>query len=201
MSAQVIEVGPHRLCAADFRVGVGAVLAGKRPDAVYCDPPWGPGPLSLFNRLGVKCGAGVDRNREWRAFISDLSRALAEAAPRSAWLEMGRLYVDDALAALKLAGLKVSRVGQVKYGAAWSFVIYCGPDDLDPGPLPDGLSQSRLALHALSRLPRGSTVLDPCCGLGATARACLKLGLRFRGVELNPARLSRTVQLLKGGTG
>ena len=42
----------------------------------------------------------------------------------------------------------------------------------------------------------GGVVLDPCCGKGFTARAAVAAGMRFRGVELNPARAEVTVAWL-----
>lgn len=42
----------------------------------------------------------------------------------------------------------------------------------------------------------GQTILDPCCGLGYTARFAVEHGLTFFGNELNLKRLEKTIERL-----
>ena len=54
---------------------------------------------------------------------------------------------------------------------------------LHPTQKPVALLQWALELL---RLPEGSVVLDPYCGVGTTGVAALRLGLRFVGIEIDP---------------
>ena len=58
-----------------------------------------------------------------------------------------------------------------------------------------GLRQVLAVLSSVAK-PH-DVVLDPCCGTGLTARACLRLGLTFYGNELNAARARKTAALLE----
>ena len=44
--------------------------------------------------------------------------------------------------------------------------------------------------------PSGGIVLDPMCGMGYTARACIKRHLTFYGNEINEKRLQKTAEKL-----
>ena len=43
----------------------------------------------------------------------------------------------------------------------------------------------------------GQTVLDPCCGMGYTAKFALENNLIFRGNEINGKRLQCTIDKLE----
>ena len=58
-----------------------------------------------------------------------------------------------------------------------------------------GRAVTRAALAAVVR--PAMIVLDPCTGLGMTARITHALGGCFRGGEMNPKRLARTEEWLR----
>ena len=71
-----------------------------------------------------------------------------------------------------------------------------GPRDLELAV--DGLHGEPVTREALRTLVRpGMVVLDPCTGLGMTARLTHRFGGRFRGSEMNAARLARTEAWLR----
>jgi hypothetical protein len=66
--------------------------------------------------------------------------------------------------------------------------------------LPDPPHGEPVTVAALSAIVRpGMVVLDPCTGLGMTARITHKLGGMFRGAELNETRLLRAIEGVKKG--
>lgn len=93
----------------------------------------------------------------------------------------------DGIAILHRAGRKRWNGGGSP--ALWTYPPARGPDRGHPTPKPIDLM---LALVASFTDP-GDVVLDPFCGSGTTGVACVRLGRRFVGVEVDPtwAALSR----------
>lgn len=194
-------IGPHRLLAGDLTAGaVAAVMGSDLADVIYTDPPWGPALLQTFATLHEK---GSVPRLPWAAFLAELAMQISLAiAPRApVFVEMGLRWVDELDAAMDAVGLPPRRRWAVTYGAKNhplpSAVSLYGERDVRvdlPVP-PHGEPVTRAILGAVVR--PGMVVLDPCTGLGMTARATHLLGGSFRGVELTAARLERTAAWLR----
>jgi predicted methyltransferase len=98
-------------------------------------------------------------------------------------------------------GLERRRRWPILYGAKKkplpNTVSLYGPRDVEvvlPDP-PHGEPVTQAILGAVVR--PGMVVLDPCTGLGMTARLTHRFGGVFRGTELNPVRLERTAAWLR----
>jgi DNA modification methylase len=57
-----------------------------------------------------------------------------------------------------------------------------------------GADVSKNCIKAVAE--EGAIVLDPCCGMGYTARAAVANKMRFRGNEFNSKRLQKTIDFL-----
>ena len=200
--ASAIAIGEHRLFCGDVTAGAVAELMGdERADIVYSDPPWGPPALQMFATLN---SPGSSPRLQWSAFLDSFCEAVATFRKPSApvFLEMGLRWVSDLRDAMRGAGLDLKRTWEVTYGPKSAprpcALMLFGPRDVAvamPRP-PHGEPVTAAAISAV--IQPGAIVLDPCTGLGMTARITSKLGGRFRGTELNPDRLARTVAWLRG---
>lgn len=174
-------------------------------DMVYSDPPWDAG-----NARAFRTKAGKGRAVDFEAFVGRLADVFRRARG-DVWCEMGNRLHEQQIALLKRAGAHVCDV--------WECVYYGGPRTCrivrlrwrakgearagphPPAPWMGNMSGEAVTRYALSLYPAGQTVLDPCCGMGMTAKYCLEHGHRFVGVELNPRRLANAIDLVAKATG
>jgi len=201
MANELQRIGPHRLLAGDIHTSVvEAAMAGDLADVIYTDPPWGPGLLQMFATMHIPGSAPIC---DWHSFLATLCGACAtyRAPMAPVFVEMGLRWVDELDESMAVVGLPRQRRWAVTYGSKRSPLpstlnLY-GPRDVNvqlPAP-PHGEPVTRAALTAVVR--PGAIVLDPCTGLGMTARFAHRLGGHFRGTELNPERLERTAAWLR----
>lgn len=200
-AAMPIEVGRHRLLCGDITQGAAArMLRGDAADVVYSDPPWGPGNQRYWHTMNAR---GSVPRTSWPSFLAAFCGVCAAHRRPDApvFVEMGLRWVDELDAAMRSVGLEPRRRWRILYGPKRkplpNVLSLFGPRDVEvtmPDP-PHGEPVTRAALAAVVR--PGSIVLDPCTGLGMTARLTHALGGAFRGTELNAARLARTVAWLE----
>lgn len=199
-----MKIGPHRLEVGDIHAGVvERLMADELADVIYSDPPWGPGLLQMFATMNEP---GARPAAEWSAFLAAFAALCATyRAPRApVFVEMGLQWVDQLDAAMAGVGLARRTRWAVSYGAKKAprpatLSLY-GDVDVDirmPEP-PHGEPVTRAALAAV--VVPGSVVLDPCTGLGMTARVTHRLGGLFRGTELNSKRMEVTAKWLRART-
>jgi hypothetical protein len=198
----MIEIGQHRLLCGDITTGAVEVLMGEeRADAVYVDPPWGPGNQQYWHTMRER---GAAPRTDWPTFLEALCGAIARARRPEApvFVEMGLRWTDDLDAAMRAAGLPLRRHWTISYGPRSkplpnSLRLY-GALDV-PVAIPPEASHGEPATRTVlaSVVRPGAIVLDPCTGLGMTARVTHALGGRFRGAEMTAARLERTAAWLR----
>jgi tRNA G10 N-methylase Trm11 len=179
---------------------VDAMLAGQSVDIFYCDPPWGDNSLSYWKGMNRRMTGAVvpqlTHDELYDRFIDLIKRyvrgyVFIETGPR--WVA----YVAERL--------KIFRDVQT-----YSLTYDAGPDlpcgiicattletpwklSFDPGPYRGAELVRRIVADVAKP---GGIVLDPCCGMGYTARAAVAAKMRFRGNELNQARLDKTIAYL-----
>lgn len=197
----MISINPHRLLCGDITTGcVGGLMGDELADAIYSDPPWGPGNQQYWHTMRER---GAAPRTSWPDFLLAFCGVCATyrkpAAP--VFVEMGMRWADELDAAMLRAGLPRQRRWVVTYGPKKNPLpvtlnLY-GPLDIEIA-MPDpahGEPVTRAVLEAVVR--PGAIVLDPCTGLGMTARITHRLGGVFRGTEMNAARLERTAEWLR----
>lgn len=193
------EIGRHRIHLGDVtNGGVAELMGDERADVVYVDPPWGQALLTNFATQ-----AGASPRLPWRGFLDVLAMNIAAVVKPEApiFVEMGCRWTKDLDEAMALWRMPLIKRWDTTYGSAKKpapcTLALFGTRDVDvvmPSP-PHGEAITRAALAAVVR--PGMIVLDPCTGLGMTARVTHALGGCFRGLELVPKRLDRTAQWLR----
>jgi hypothetical protein len=195
MLNEPFEVGRHRLLCGDLTQGACFwLMGGVRADVVYSDPPWGPGNQKYWHTMNDR---GSAPRTDWPVFLAAFCKTCAAFAKPEGWIfvEMGLRWIDELDAAMAAVGRPAKRRWAITYGPRSrplpnTLSLY-GEFDLRVDLAePHGESPTRQVLGAVVR--PGVTVLDPCTGLGMTARTTHRLGGTFFGLELNPRRLERT---------
>jgi hypothetical protein len=160
------------------------LLSYRTPTLVYVDPPWNNGNLSSFYTKAALARPPYS--------IEALYRTILALCPRVP------LYIE----ASSVTGLPAELPGPVTrswattyYGRHPSALHYTGtvppPDGLDLAGLDDEHTPSAV----LAAYPTGC-VLDPCGGMGGTARAAALAGWQSTSNELNPWRMSAALHSL-----
>lgn len=196
----MISVGHHRLLCGDLTDGaVSRLMGDERADVIYSDPPWGPGNQKYWHTQRER---GAAPRTSWPDFLAAFARAVAAHRKPTApvFVEMGLRWLDDLTAAMREVGLPLMGDWHITYGPTGKplpnrlMVFGVAVDVAIPVP-PHGEPITNAALSAV--VNPGDIVLDPCTGLGMTARITHALGGRFRGCEMNAARLAHTEAWLR----
>jgi hypothetical protein len=197
----MIQIGTHRLMIGDITTDVVSQLMGAElADVIYSDPPWGPGNQQYWHTMRSR---GSVPRTSWPGFLAAFCGVCAAHRKPDApvFVEMGMRWADELDSAMIAVGLPRRRRWVVTYGPKKkplpvTLNLY-GPRDIDvvmPEPA-HGEPVTRAVLEVVVR--PGALVLDPCTGLGMTARITHKLGASFRGTEMNANRLETTLAWLR----
>jgi hypothetical protein len=195
------QVGRHRLLVGDITEGAAGLLMGDElADVIYSDPPWGPGNQQYWHTMRQR---GSVPRTHWLGFLEAFCGACAQFRRSSSpvFVEMGLRWVDDLDAAMLSAGLQKRGQWRIFYGPKRkplpnTLSLYgAGPIDVALPDPPHGEPVTRAVLAEVVK--PGSVVLDPCTGLGMTARITHALGGSFRGSEMNADRMARTEAWLR----
>jgi site-specific DNA-methyltransferase (adenine-specific) len=171
-----------------------------RVDAVVTDPPFNAGKTFANDKMD---------SVSWMAFCADLARCVSAITPTNVLIEVGkndaamRAAFDAVLPyrwALALNYTNAMRQGAVGY-SNFGLVLWYGRkcfsrfmDRIDcslhstidefehPSPKEIGHYQALTKMFS----PDAGTVCDPFMGSGTTGVACVNLGRRFIGIELEP---------------
>lgn len=203
-----LAIGAHRVQRGDALTDLPELIAsaGRMPDLVYTDPPWGPGLLSAFQTMAEKKDNTTVTRHSHREFLPAFLRECARWSPNIVVVEYGIQWAREVELAARDAGLELVRTLQTHYGRPERPQhIHIFAKGAHP-PVSNALVEDVARLRKwriVDRIlreyvPPGGVVLDPCCGLGLTARAALENHLTFLGNELNGYRLGRTIATLQG---
>lgn len=212
-STNIVALGNHRFLCGDITLGAVQILMGEElADVIYSDIPWGPGNQKYWHTMNM---VGSTPRTSWTEFLHHFAYACcgARAPTAPVFVEMGCRWAADLDHAMERHGLNRLERWDITYGPkskplpntlslyapTASCLSFSGPPWIPlllPSP-PHGEPVTQAVLDAVVR--PGMIVLDPCTGLGMTARITHKLGGRFRGTELNAARLARAIEGVKRG--
>ena len=199
MTAKVSVAGGFELSSELAHVEVGelsieraqvAMAGAGGADIIYSDPPWGAGNLKYWRTHNGE----LESRPDWAVFMATFCQVVAEHRKPSApvFIEMGQRWADELARAMDAVGIVEAARWTAFYGSPKrpNVLWFSGPLVPESLILSGGDAMTMSALRSVAR--PNSVVLDPCCGKGMTARCALKLGMRFRGVELNPKRAAVT---------
>lgn len=159
----------------------------SRVDAVLTDPPYGIG-ITRSNRLSVSRGFGD--LPAWDDEAADLSWLEPMNVPAIVW---GGNYFDLPPTRCPLVWDK-DNAGRdfADFEMAWSNLDQVArrfrfrPMNMDGGKEHPTQKPIQVMQWCLSFLPEACTILDPFMGSGTTGVACMKLGRKFIGIEIEP---------------
>jgi hypothetical protein len=210
--ASAKSYGPHKVlskCISDIEVL--KLATTEAVNILYCDPPWSSGVSKMFATMNRKANEGVSPDP--LSFDVILSRLMkfSQSVDGYVMIEMGKEHHHALLEIMRSQPhLKNVELHEVEWPSgrkqlkAWVVIASTGSYPKYEYPIQningDWKMTSELLANAAQNLALPSdqiTVFDPCCGLGITAKSALQHGLRFVGNEFNPARLEKTIKILR----
>jgi hypothetical protein len=202
----ITEIGPHRVKCGNILDGIDDLMSNNVVDIVYSDPPWLQSHMKYWETIRLRHNpTEVRRDNQLEPFL-DMFFKIAIT------YSTNLVFVEYALKGEFLINTHAEKAGL--YRQALIVTLYKSGSKLlpmhlhvftkRPITLPEGYIESVSLTSGIDTVmnaikpfivPRG-TILDHCCGLGTTARAALKTGMVFRGNEINPKRLQKTIEVL-----
>lgn len=217
------QIGRHLARHGDVTDGCGDLLAVAghgSADFCYSDPPWGGGNLKYWRTMNKKMNPATapDPNTvpadklDVTNFLRTYFRVVRLGCHDDAvvWVEYGPRWRNDVVVRAGEVGLKVVAEGVPVYQSGKSVLpLVLLVFMWKPRPMPGltGFAERVKGVKGYPTLPAatagfgltaGKTILDPCCGMGYTARLAVTSGMRFVGNELNEKRLGKTLATLRG---
>jgi hypothetical protein len=207
----MLTIGKHKVtCGSLISPDVDAMLAGERVDILYSDPPWGDGNLAYWQTMNKKMTGAETPQVKHDELYDRIMELVLRHVGGYVFIETGLRWKEYVVQRFLTVGL----VNVVSYPLRYTSgaklmenVLVCGLTNfshltqgwtqLNPSPF-RGAELVRRVVGSVAR--PGGIVLDPCCGMGYTARAAVAAGMQFRGNELNQARLDKTIAFLKKST-
>jgi hypothetical protein len=198
------EIGPHKVTNESIESPlVDAMLSGERASVLYSDPPWGDGNLKYWATMNRKMTGKMHRPLTYAALVSRIVSLIEKYVDGHVFIETGPKWEAETVEALggSLHGARVYRLKYRSGSKLLSNVLIYGVTDkrhslmtFDPSEM-CGPEVPRRCIASVAS--PGGIVLDPCCGMGYSAKAAVAAGMRFRGNEFNAKRLQKTVDFLK----
>jgi hypothetical protein len=183
------------------------MLAGERVSVLYSDPPWGDGNLAYWATMNKKMTGEVVKPIRYSTLMERIRGLIARYVSGHVFIETGVRWEQETIDALAGAVYNVRSYRTVYKSGSNMLpnVILVGTTSpsIPRSPIdPSGMSGVALPTACVRSVAvPGGILLDPCCGMGYSARAAVAAGMVFRGNELNAKRLAKTVRFLEGAVG
>ena len=196
---KVLQVGCHAVTCSSLEHPCVEELATSQPvQILYSDPPWGDRHLKYFMTLRKKQTGEDGTPISHAEMLEAFSRLISAASPSMVFVETGPGWIDEF--SDHFSYLKHKQVVPVTYdGGRPSYLFFGSTDGRAWRHKLENKSGYKMVKEIIESVavPDGGAVLDPCCGMGYTAQACVDLGLPFLGNELNAHRLKKTIARLE----
>jgi hypothetical protein len=216
----VQSIGIHRVRCGDVMDshGVDVLVGAGRARLFYSDPPWGEGNLRYWQTMNAKMNAGAEAKPvpPLAEFLAQIFRLAQKHVDGPVLVEYGVRWEAHVVEVARHFGFRHYGRATTVYGhpARPLHLHLFQAERLGELEIPGGADAYFAALEGTTAYPTvrtavgpfartlapGSVILDPCCGLGYTAKAAVEFALAFRGNELNAARLAKTVGRLQAST-
>jgi len=202
-------IGDHRVKCGSVMAGIDDLMGGAKADVIYSDPPWGQGNVKYWQTMNHKQTGAATEEIKFAEFLNQVFDIIAKYAAGPALIEYGQRWREEIEAQAKRIGFKILLRCESWYhggGKLYPLDFYVMSRGIEM-KIPEGyaadlgkLKGGAFSVQAIEPFAvPGGIVLDPMCGMGYTASAAMKHGMRFYGNELNANRLAKTIRRLERG--
>ena len=199
--------GRHRITNASIEHPIlDQMLSGVTVGALYSDPPWGDGNMKYWVTMNKKMTGAEYAPISYHQLLERIFELAARYVDGFVCIETGMRWGDQIARMMPEHGLHHVRKFRLQYRAGGkmldNLLLIGGTARNHEFPLSgyDDLYEcygAELVERVLGMIKPKTAVLDPCCGMGYTARAAVKHGLAFYGNEFNAKRLAKTTAFLE----
>lgn len=200
------KIGHHAVSHASVeKANFKKLLNGEKAHIMYTDPPWGDGNMKYWVTINKRHTGANHTPLTYKQLIKVIKDVIVNHVDGYVFLETGNQWLSETVEDLKDVLFNVQHFSLTyKSGSKVltnPVIIGTTRPDLE---LPKSISKVEGALDEKSleiAIPilakEGAILLDPCCGMGNSARAAIDNGMRFVGNEFNAKRLEKTKYSLR----
>lgn len=205
----ITQIGSHKTKCGNLIDGIDDLMGSEKADVIYSDPPWGQGNLSYWETIRLRqTGATERRDNDLFKFLDMFFLSAQKYAKNVLLAEYGIKWREMFLGTAKGFGFQNNVTIRTLYKSGAKVlpmelhVLSKTPVNLPPGyveSVTDTQDMDTVKNAVKPFVAPGGILLDPCCGMGFSARTALHYGMVFRGNELNSSRLAKTNRVLENG--
>jgi len=197
-------IGQHKITNDSIESPIiDSMLAGEKVSVLYSDPPWGNGNLKYWVTMNKKMTGKEFKPLTYSALITRIVGLIHNYVNGHVFIETGPKWEKETIEAIQ-GLIKNIRVYRLQYRSGSNMLenvmIYGVTDTRHPMMQfdPSGMHGFEVPKQCIASVATpGGIVFDPCCGMGYSAKAAVRAGMRFRGNEFNAKRLQKTIDFLK----
>ena len=202
------NIGWHKITNASVdEAVVDDMLRGERVNILYSDPPWGDGNLKYWVTMNKKMSGREFTPIPYSVLVERFRGLISNYVDGHVIIETGKAWLGETVNMLRPVVHNID-VYTLQYRSG-SRMLECvmisgvtNPSYPKMSFNPTGMHGYEVPKQSIASIATpGGIVLDPCCGMGYTARAAVSAGMQFRGNEFNPVRLAKTVKFLERSVG
>jgi DNA modification methylase len=198
-------IGEHKITNASIEDSiVDSMLTGEKIRILYSDPPWGTGNLKYWVTMNKKMTGKDFAPLTYDKLLDRIKDLTTKYVDGHVFIEIGVKWEKEVTEHMSTYLTNIEKfVMLYRSGSKMlpCLMMYGATDPkykfntqiYDPTNK-TGADVSKNCIKAVAE--EGAIVLDPCCGMGYTARAAVANKMQFRGNEFNSKRLQKTIDFL-----
>ena len=199
-------IGKHRVKHGDVTQGISDLMQSETANIFYSDPPWGAGNLKYWQTMNHKMTGQSPKEVDYDRFLNSIFKSARDYTSGPILIEYGIRWRNDIKQYGERYGLQHHGIANLLYRSGSKLLpldlhlFSNGQINIPPDyfkKLENTVGYETVRRAVLPFAVEGATILDPCCGMGYTALVAIEGRMRFRGNELNSARLDKTIAKLE----
>jgi DNA modification methylase len=184
---------------------VDQMLQGEKVRILYSDPPWGSGNLKYWVTINKKMTGKEYAPLTYDKLLDRIKHLATNYVDGHVFIEIGPKWETEVMAHVSTYLHNIRRfVLLYKSGSKTlpCILVYGSTNpkyDYNVNIYdPTNQTGAKVAEGCIKAVAEeGAIVLDPCCGMGYTARGAVANKMRFKGNEFNAKRLQKTIDFLR----
>lgn len=199
------SIGKHTVSLNDVQnVNFNTLMNSEKAHILYTDPPWGDGNMKYWCTLNKRHTGLEVEAMSYKSLIKVIKNIIINNVDGYVFLETGNKWLSETLEDLSdiLFNYKVYSLQYKSGSKLLTNPVIVGTTNSNyklPNlrSLEGAIDEKSLEIAIPLLAKEGQILLDPCCGMGNSARAAIKNKMRFFGNEFNEKRLQKTINSLK----